>query len=88
MVDILNEHFHKYPDTDLVCFNNDMNYLSYKSAVDKCYKHTFVTQVIRKKIDIKTAQMLAKHSNINTTMDIYTNLDDTGLIGITDNLYN
>ncbi len=103
LVDILTEHFHKYPETDLVCFNNDMNYLSYKSAVDKCYKlgkkngfdfhfhmlrHTFVTQVIRKKIDIKTAQMLARHSNINTTMDIYTNLDDNDLIGVTDNLYN
>lgn len=100
---ILKEHFDTYPETDLVCFDKNYNYLSYKSAVDKCIvlgkkngfhfhfhmlRHTFVTQVVRKKINIKTAQMLARHSNINTTMDIYTNLEETDLIGITDNLYN
>ncbi len=100
---LLKEHFKRYPKTSLVCFDKNYNYLSYKSAVDKCFKlgkkngfhfhfhmlrHMFVTQAVRKKIDVKTVQMLARHANIQTTMDVYTNLEECDFLGITNNLYN
>jgi len=100
---ILKNHFKKYPNTNLVCFNQDYNYIRYKSAIDKfsdigkengfhfhyhMLRHTFVTQLYRKNINVKTAQTLARHSSIKTTLDIYTNLENEDLSGITNNLYN
>lgn len=103
LVKILKKHFEKYPDCDLVCFDANYNYLSYKSAIDKfsvvsdklgfyfhyhMLRHTFITQLHHKDVSVKNAQTLARHANFNTTMNIYTNLDQEDLSGITDNLFN
>lgn len=103
LVDILKKHYTKYPDCDLVCFDANYNYLNYKSAIDKfsvvaeklgfyfhyhMLRHTFITQLHHKDVSVKSAQTLARHSNFNTTMNIYTNLDQEDLAGITDNLFN
>lgn len=100
--ELLITHFKKYPDTNLVVFNDEYNYLNIKTAqqnfaklknrinIDFHYhmlRHTFITQLWKKKIDIKKAQLLARHRNYQTTMDIYTNLDHSNLSGVTDNLY-
>ena len=39
-------------------------------------RHSFITNLVTNGIDIKTVQELARHSNINTTMSIYTHIQD------------
>lgn len=39
-------------------------------------RHTFITNLVTNNIDVKTVQELARHSNINTTMSIYTHIQD------------
>lgn len=40
-----------------------------------CLRHTFITNLARANISPKTAQSLARHSDIRLTMDIYTHID-------------
>ena len=102
MKTILQEHFEKYPEPTIVIFNKKHEYLipssvkqyflklSKKLGFDFHFhmlRHTFITQLYNKGIDIKTAQELARHSNYQTTMDVYTNLQDKNFDGIIDNLY-
>ena len=42
-------------------------------------RHTFITNLIRSGLDPKTAAQLARHSNITTTMDIYTQMNKDDL---------
>lgn len=42
-------------------------------------RHTFVTNLIRSGLDPKTAAQLARHSNVNITLDVYTQMDKTDL---------
>jgi len=39
-------------------------------------RHTYVTNLVTSGIDVKTVQELARHSNINTTMSIYTHVQE------------
>ncbi len=39
-------------------------------------RHSFITNLVTNNIDVKTVQELARHSNINTTMSIYTHLQE------------
>ena len=39
-------------------------------------RHTFITNLGKAKVDVKTAQLLARHSDIRLTMDVYTHVDD------------
>ncbi|MFR7592463.1 MAG: tyrosine-type recombinase/integrase [Longibaculum sp.] len=39
-------------------------------------RHTFATTLVTNNVDLKTAQELMRHSNINTTMSIYTHIND------------
>ncbi len=39
-------------------------------------RHTFVTNLCKADISPKTAQILARHSDIRLTMNIYTHVDD------------
>ncbi len=39
-------------------------------------RHTFVTNLVNNEVDVKTVQELARHSNINTTMSIYTHIQE------------
>jgi len=38
-------------------------------------RHTFITSLAKADVSPKTAQMLARHSDIRLTMDIYTHVD-------------
>lgn len=100
--EILIEHFERYPEPNIVIFNKKYDYLipsSVKQYFLKLSKkigfhfhyhmlrHTFITQLYNKGVDVKTAQELARHSNYQTTMDVYTNLSDQHFDGVTDDLY-
>lgn len=39
-------------------------------------RHTYVTNLVTSDIDVKTVQELARHSNINTTMSVYTHIQE------------
>ncbi len=39
-------------------------------------RHTFATTLATNNVDIKTTQELMRHSNFNTTMNIYTHIND------------
>jgi integrase len=56
------------------------NYLKYQAADGKfadfhALRHTFITNLSYANIAPKTAQMLARHSNIKLTMQIYTHIN-------------
>ncbi len=53
----------------------NVSQLKKKTGIDFHFhmlRHTFITNLYASGIDIKTAQRLARHSNINTTLNIYT----------------
>lgn len=39
-------------------------------------RHSFITTLVTSDIDVKTVQELARHSNINTTMSVYTHIQE------------
>lgn len=39
-------------------------------------RHTFITNLVTNNIDVKTVQELARHGDINTTMNIYTHIQE------------
>ncbi|MFR4948165.1 tyrosine-type recombinase/integrase [Thomasclavelia spiroformis] len=39
-------------------------------------RHSFITNLVKNDIDVKTVQELARHSNINTTMSVYTHIQE------------
>lgn len=56
------------------------NFLLYQDETGRfadfhCLRHTFITNLGRAKVSPKTAQTLARHSNINLTLGIYTHID-------------
>ena len=52
-----------------------------KDLVPYCLRHEYCTDLARRGIDIRIAQRLMGHSNINTTVNIYTNFKRTEIIG-------
>lgn len=49
-------------------------------------RHTFITNLARANVDPKTAQTLARHSDIRLTMDIYTHIDQKQQVAAIDSL--
>ena len=45
--------------------------------VPYCLRHTFCTNLAKAGVDIRTAQKLMGHSNIQMTANIYTHVDDS-----------
>ena len=43
------------------------------------FRHTFISIMHDSGVDVKTAQRLARHARVQTTLDIYTHLDDTAV---------
>lgn len=39
-------------------------------------RHSFITNLVYNGVDVKTVQELARHSNINTTMSVYTHIQE------------
>lgn len=82
----------EYNPYDLVCCDKDGNFIEHHSyfgickIVGKklgfnfhphCLRHTYITNIVRSGCDIKTASKLARHSNIQTTLDVYTHTDES-----------
>jgi len=56
------------------------DFLKYKDSRGKfadfnALRHTFITNLVRAKVDPKTAQTLARHSDIRLTMEVYTHIN-------------
>lgn len=50
-------------------------------------RHTFATNLVTNDVDLKTTQELMRHSNINTTMDIYTHIKDEHKITVVNDVF-
>lgn len=50
--------------------------------VPYCFRHTYCTDLCRAGIDVRIAQRLMGHSNISTTVDIYTHVENSDLAGV------
>lgn len=51
-------------------------------------RHSFITNLVTNGIDVKTVQELARHSNINTTMSIYTHIQEEHKKKAINNVFN
>lgn len=51
-----------------------------KDLCPYCLRHTYCTDLARKGIDVRIAQKLMGHGDIRTTVNIYTNFDDSDII--------
>lgn len=88
--------------SDILIIDNDNNYLSpkkiesfltrYSNRFTKInfhmLRHTYTTKLYEKGIDPKTAQRLLRHKHFDTTMSIYTHLDEDKLNDIVNNIFN
>lgn len=85
----------EYNPYELVCCTENGDYLSpydldgvlrnhaKKLGIDfRCHmlRHSFVTNLIRNGVDVKTTAELARHSDIRTTLQTYTQISDTNKI--------
>lgn len=88
--------------SDHVVVDNDFNYLNpkliksfllnYSRKIDKkisfhMLRHTYTTTLWKNDVDPKTAQTLLRHKDFNTTMSIYTHLDNESLNDVVDNIF-
>ncbi|WP_305154443.1 site-specific integrase, partial [uncultured Dubosiella sp.] len=77
---------------DLVCCCEDGSVISEQTFRTRCMKakektgidfhphslrHTYITNIVRSGCDIKTASKLARHSNVQTTLDVYAHTDES-----------
>ena len=58
--------------SDFLTYKNDDG----KFADFHCLRHTFITNLGRAKVSPKTAQTLARHSDISLTMNIYSHVSE------------
>jgi len=61
----------KRRQADFLLYQNEQG----KFADFHCLRHTFITNLGRAKVSPKTAQTLARHSDISLTMNIYSHID-------------
>ena len=52
--------------------------------VPYCLRHTYCTNLCRAGVDVRVAKTLMGHANIQTTVDIYTHVDDTDILAAAD----
>lgn len=51
------------------------------------FRHTFATRLWQEHVDVKIAQRLLRHENYQTTLDVYTSLENENLNNIVNNVY-
>lgn len=87
---ILKDWFNENPYDKVLCdvegyyinpdsFSNEIRRVAKKLGIYFHYhmlRHTFATTLVTSNVDIKTAQELLRHSNFNTTMTLYTHIND------------
>ena len=54
--------------------------------VPYCLRHTFCTNLAKANVDIRTAQRLMGHSNIQMTVNIYTHVDNSQIQAAADKI--
>lgn len=88
--DVLQEWFEHNPYELIVCdieggyinpnvLSSDVKRVANKLNIHFHYhmlRHTFATMLVTNKVDIKTTQELMRHSSFNTTMTLYTHIND------------
>lgn len=88
--DVLIEWFKVNPYELIICdieggyinpnvLSNDVKRIANKLNIYFHYhmlRHTFATMLVTNKVDIKVAQELMRHSSFNTTMTLYTHIND------------
>lgn len=52
-----------------------------------CLRHTYITNIVRSGCDIKTASKLARHSDVKTTLNIYTHSSEESKIEAINNVF-
>jgi len=64
---------------DPTCLLDDVKVIAKKLSIYFNFhmlRHTYATTLITHNVDIKTAQELMRHSNLNTTLSLYTHISD------------
>ncbi len=89
-------------ESNLAAPDNDMNLLdpqivktylerySKRSGVhisSHMFRHTFATRLWQQSVDIKIAQRLLRHENYQTTLDVYTSLENENLNNVVNSVY-
>lgn len=91
LIELLSDYLDTLSDHDLIVSNrsgnlctvsqigNVLKKYSDKAGIENFHphllRHTFVTNLVRSGVDPKTASELARHSDISTTLNIYTQMD-------------
>jgi len=98
---ILIDWFNEF-DSEHVVVDNDLDYLSpnlikgFLLNISRKYdmqfnfhmlRHTYTTNLWKNKVDPKIAQTLLRHKSYDTTMDIYTHLDNENLNDVVNKLF-
>ena len=98
---ILINWFEENPSEIVIC-DNDYNYLNPHHLIDflrfyskkhkritmHMLRHTYTTKLYYAGLDPKKAQVLLRHKDINTTMNVYTHIEKTSLKDEIDNIFN
>lgn len=50
-------------------------------------RHTFATNLVTNNVDLKTAQELMRHSDINTTISVYTHVNNQHKLNVINNIF-
>ena len=102
MKEILLQWF-QYNPYDLICCKEDGNFLSPGDLDNvfhnhsknlgikfRCHmlRHSFVTNLIHNGVDVKTTAELARHSDIRTTLQIYTQVSEQNKIDAIQDTFN
>lgn len=51
-------------------------------------RHTFATNLVTNDVDLKTAQELMRHTDINTTMSVYTHINNQHKLNVINDIFN
>lgn len=51
-------------------------------------RHTFATNLVTSNVDLKTTQELMRHSNIDTTISIYTHINNQHKVNVVNDIFN
>ena len=101
LIPVLTEWF-EINNSNLVAPDNDMNLLdpqtvkTYLERYSKrfgvhisthMFRHTFATRLWQEHVDVKIAQRLLRHESYQTTLDVYTSLENENLNNVVNNVY-
>ncbi len=99
---ILQEWF-KYNPYDLICCKEDGSFMNPTTInhtlsenakslgfyfTSHMLRHTFITNLVNSGVDVKTTSKLARHSNVTTTLQVYTHVSEKNLENAIDTTFN